>query len=254
VKVAHGWQVGLCFSAVRREPLFVRDTSYWKASMADKYERFIASYLRLNAYFTITNFIVHDPSHIRNKRIGNHTETDILGIRMPYSAERTGQLHIANHCPLVAGSYGKTDVVIAEVKSGKGNKPNAAWKNGGSSHVIQYLVRFVGIHEEHEIRGVAKALASGFRFENHRCRLRYIVFAPETNEHYMSKGVTYIKFRDVISFLVRVRGMSWIDCNLGVASYHSQWDEVLNEVFSIANNHALPADERVECIESYLAS
>ena len=224
--------------------------------MADRYEQFIACYLRLNAYFTITNFIVHasdDPTRISGGQIGNYTETDILGIRMPYSVEKTGDLFIANHEALVAGSDQKTDVVVAEVKSGNGNKPNAAWKKMGASHpAIPYIVRFVGLHDESEISDVAKALASDFHFEDDRCRLRYIVFARKCNKDYASKGVTYITFRDVIRFLVEVRGQSWIECNLGVASCHTQWDEVLKEVFSIANDRA-SVDERIERIESYLA-
>ena len=227
------------------------------APMASKYERFIASYLRLNAYFTITNFIVHaadDPTRISGGQIGNYTETDILGIRMPYSVERTGDLFIANHEALVAGNDGKIDVVIAEVKSGKKNIPNRVWKNGVSNHAIEYIVRFVGLHnKEAKISDAAKALASGFHFEDDRCRLRYIVFAQKINGDYASKGVTYITFRDVIKFLVEVRGQSWIECNSGVASCHTQWDEGLNEVFVIANDRA-SVDERIKSIERYLAT
>jgi hypothetical protein len=47
----------------------------------DKYERFVASYLRLNGYFTVPNFIVHagdDPERILAGQVGNLTETDII--------------------------------------------------------------------------------------------------------------------------------------------------------------------------------
>ena len=71
---------------------------------------------------------------------------------MPYSVEITGDLFIANHERLVAGSDGKTDVVIAEVKSGKNSTPNAVWKKMGASHpAIPYIVRFVGLHDESEL-------------------------------------------------------------------------------------------------------
>lgn len=56
--------------------------------MPDKYERFVASYLRLNGYFTVPNFIVHaadDPGRVSAGQVGNYTETDILGVRMPHS-------------------------------------------------------------------------------------------------------------------------------------------------------------------------
>jgi hypothetical protein len=139
-------------------------------AMADKYERFIAAYLRLNAYFTITNFIVHTPERRRNGHIGNYTETDILGIRMPYSVERAGPLQIANDPPLTAGGSGKIDVVIGEVKSGRDSTPNTIWNKGVSSHAIEYIVRFVGLHGEREIDDVGNIPAS-----------------HESNKHYMSK-------------------------------------------------------------------
>lgn len=63
--------------------------------MADKHERFVASYLRLNGYFTVPNFIVHagdDPTRISAGQVGNYTETDILGVRLPHSREITGNL------------------------------------------------------------------------------------------------------------------------------------------------------------------
>src|SRR5712691_7382685 len=97
----------------------------------DKYERFVASYLRLNGYFTVPNFIVHagdDPERILAGRVGNLTETDILGIRMPYSREVTGKLHTANHAALIDGAREKFDIVIAEVKSGDDNRPNRVWR------------------------------------------------------------------------------------------------------------------------------
>ena len=84
----HEAVIELCGPRRHRYPF----VPYWMVPMVDKYERFIASYLRLNAYFTVTNFIVHAHERSRYGHIGNHTETDILGIRMPYSAER------ADHC------------------------------------------------------------------------------------------------------------------------------------------------------------
>lgn len=80
--------------------------------MADKYERFVAAYLRLNGYFTVPNFIVlaaDDPTRILNGHVGNYTETDIIGVRLPNSREVTGHLEIKNHDLLVEGAAGRTD-------------------------------------------------------------------------------------------------------------------------------------------------
>ncbi len=225
--------------------------------MADKYERFVASYLRLNGYFTVPNFIVHagdDPTRVSAGQVGNYTETDILGVRMPYSREVAGALHIANDPLLVNDAVGKPDIVVAEVKSGNENRPNRVWREMAANPSISYIVRFVGLQREDEIPQVAQALATGFRFEDCNCRFRYIVFAKEPNEHYQSRGVTYITFREVITFIVTVRGQSWIEENIGVASIHDQWDDILTTMFAIANRTDCSVQKRVEEIETFLAT
>jgi hypothetical protein len=225
--------------------------------MADKYERFVAAYLRLNAYFTVPSFIVlaaDDPTRISCGQVGNYTETDILAIRMPYSKEVTGSLQIANHGVLTDGSAGKTDVVIAEVKSSNENKPNKAWRAGVPDPSISYVVRFVGLHAEPELAQVAKALSTTFRFENDHCRYRYAVFSKEPNEHYAAKGVTYITFREAIEFIVRERGQCWVEANIGVASLHHQWDDMLIEIFHIANSYERSVEQRADDIETFLAT
>ena len=68
------------------------------------YDKFTSWYLRFNGYFTVDNFIVHagdDENRIRYGLVGQHTETDTLAVRWPYSIERTGNLEIANHDLLV---------------------------------------------------------------------------------------------------------------------------------------------------------
>jgi len=225
--------------------------------MADKYERFIASYLRLNGYFTVPNFIVHvadDPMRVSTGQVGNYKETDIIGVRMPYSREIIGQLHIANHPVLIDGATGKIDVVIAEVKSGTDNRPNRVWREAKTNHAITYMARFVGLHAESDLGQVAEFLATTFRYEDERCRFRYIVFAPSANEHYQEMGVSYISFREAISFIVEVRGQCWIEANIGVASSHHQWDSLLVQIFDVANRVDQPANDRVQEIESLLAT
>jgi len=225
--------------------------------MADKYEKFVAAYLRLNAYFTVPNFIVlagDDSARISSGQVGNYTETDILAVRMPYSEEVTGTLHIGNHCVLTDGSQGKMDVVIAEAKSGNENRPNKAWRAGAPDPSISYVVRFVGLHAEGELRSVAQALATAFRFEDDRCRYRYVVFSKEPNEHYASRGVKYITFREAIDFIVGVRGQCWVEKNIGVASLHHQWDDMLIEIFRIANNHERTVEQRADDVETFLAT
>jgi hypothetical protein len=225
--------------------------------MPDKFERFVAAYLRLNGYFTVPNFIVHaadDPTRISGGLIGNHTEVDTIGLRMPHSREVTGAKHIANDPALVDGAVGKVDVVIAEVKSGNDSTPNRVWKSAHPDPVISYLVRFIGLHAEEEVDAVAQALASTFRFEDNRCRIRYVMFSWQPNAHYQQRGVTYMTFDQAISFIVEVRGQSWFNAGIGVASLHNQWDELLIQLFAIANKLELPLNQRVDEIRTMLAS
>jgi hypothetical protein len=225
--------------------------------MADKYERFVAAFLRLNAYFCVPNFIVHaadDPARISAGHVGNYTETDIIGVRMPYSAETTGALSIVNFQPLTSGTEGRFDAVIVEVKSGKETRPNAIWRASAANATIEYIVRFVGLYEPKEIGPVADRLATQFSYEDARSRVRYLVFAPSRNRHYEAAGVTYITFREAIEFLVTERGQCWINSDIGVASVHQQWDDLLVAIFEMANKHQLTPPERIAEIERYLAS
>ncbi len=121
--------------------------------MPDNYERFVRWYLRFNGYFTIENFIIHNPERISDGLVGNYTESDILAVRMPYSTEVVGQLRIGNHGVLTLGAAGRHDLVIAEVKSKKDNQPNDTWKLDHESlpdrfTPIEYTLRFFGIHKE----------------------------------------------------------------------------------------------------------
>jgi hypothetical protein len=223
----------------------------------DNYERFVTSFLRLNGYFTVPNFIVHaadDPARVSAGHVGNYTEADTLAVRMPHSREVTGKLHIANYRPLVDAAAGKFDVVIAEAKSGNENKPNRIWRAMTEHPAIEYIVRFVGLHKESELSVIARTLAKQFRYEDNRCRFRYVVFSESPNHHYQNKGATYIAYADAIAFLVKVRGECWIDEKIGVASCHQPWDDMLTTVFRIANTMEWTPEERIRKVTEFLAT
>ena len=115
--------------------------------MSTIYEKLTNWYLRFNGYFTVDNFVVHaadDVTRISNGIVAPYTETDTIAIRMPYSAEITGILQIANHNVLVENQNKRFDVVIAEAKSGNDTKPNSAWRNK-ATNIIEYIIRFVGL-------------------------------------------------------------------------------------------------------------
>ena len=219
----------------------------------NKYEQFVCVYLRLNGYFTVPNFIVHDPKQVLNDTIGNRTETDVLAIRMPYSVEQTNTFQLRNDPCLVGEQEGRIDVVIAEAKSGDQNKPNKVWRRQESVDVIEYLVRFIGLFKDNKINEVAQQLLTQYRFKDKSCRIRYIIFASGPNEHYQQKGIQYITHDCIARFLVGVRGNCWVDEDIGVASVHQQWDPFLKDIFGIANNQDNSPEVRISEILEHLA-
>lgn len=226
--------------------------------MSELYERFVRWFLRLNGYFTIESFIVHaadDPERISEGIVAPYTETDILGVRMPYSREVSGNLFIANFEGLVTDHPHGIDIVIAEVKSGNDNKPNKVWKEK-QLEPIKYIVRFIGLlDDEDEIGNVASHLASEYHYtdKNGRFRIRYIIFANDVNAHYSSK-IQYITFSEMLEFLVVVRGQCWVRQGIGIASAHRQWDPLIVSIFDIANNQDIPIGERLQQVLALFAT
>src|SRR5690348_14859729 len=191
--------------------------------MPDNYERLIRWYLRFNGYFTVENFYIHNPDRAWHDVVAAHTETDIIGVRMPYSTEVAGRVSIANHPTLVCGASERFDVVIAEVKNADEPTPNAVWRyrknrDPATLEPIEYIARFVGLHPVPVISEVARQLASSYRYQDERCRIRYIMFSRTPNGFYSGKGVQHITFQEVVRFLDEKRGQCWRECRLGVAS------------------------------------
>ena len=209
-------------------------------------EDFVRWFLRLNGYFSIESFIVHDPAQIWHRRVGQKTETDTIAVRMPYSKEVAGNLYMANYPPLVNGAERRFDVIIAEAKSGRDNTPNKVWVDY-QVDAVKYIVQFVGLcKSEAEIAKVANILSKTYCYESEEFRFRYIVFSKEPNQYYAARSVTYISLREVVNFLVEVRGQSWIESKIGVASLHEQWNQSIKEILAIANDPNLETRTRPE--------
>lgn len=221
-----------------------------------KGEIFAKWYLRFNGYFIIDNYIVHageDSSRISNGMIGNHTEVDILGLRHKFSKEISGPVEIQNDENLI-NTVPKIDFVIVEVKTGNENKPNSVWRQKKQASA-EYVLRFAGfIEKENERCVVANSLVTNGRYDedNGNYSVRLIVISENPlNTNW--KHVTNILFSQIIDFIVDVRGECWFNELLGTHSYHKQWDRLIIDSFSIANNLSLSADDRKNEIKKILS-
>lgn len=206
-------------------------------------------YLRFNGYFTVDNFIVHNPDNISNGVISNTTETDVLAIRHKHSKEIAGKLHIANDEALIDELDFMIDFVIAEVKTGGENKPNKVWREK-NKNAISYIIRFAGfIESEEQIQTITDKLITDSIYveDNKSFRIRLVLFS-ETPPNQNWKNLKHIPLEHIVDFLLYVRGQCWIENEIGVASIHYQWDSTVNKIFEIANQPERNINEKKEKI------
>jgi len=222
----------------------------------NKDEELVKVFLRLNGYFLVDNFIVHngeaDLTDCREKIIPQLTETDLLGMRMPFQIENTGDLTIANYEKLILDN-GLIDLVIIESKTGKENRPNSTWKSIEKIENIKYLIRFFGITNSiEEIDKISTCLLTNYNCNWNNYSIRYIIVAESVNTHYSEKGITYIPIEEILDFIVQIRGECWINKNMGIASHHSQWNPFMNRIFEIANDQTIEPEQRKKMIREYI--
>lgn len=219
-----------------------------------KFELLTKWYLRFNGYFTVDNFIIHagdDNQRISNGTVGNYTDVDILGIRMPFHIERTGELEIKNDTRLQC--LDKIDIVIAECKTGEQNGLNKVWSKG-NFQAMEYLLKFCGVFKESkQIKEVAKTLLSDLKYEDDKFRIRFILFAEKSpSKEILDKGLTFISCVEIINFLTLERGECWVASEIGTKSIHDPWDTLIKDIFKIANDRTKSSDKKEKDIYEIL--
>ena len=211
----------------------------------ERFETFVTWYLRFNGYFTVPSFYVHagdDPNRISGDTVGNVTEVDTLAIRLPHSREESGTRFPIDQ-NLVGGAEGRTDVVVAEVKSGGNDSPNRVWREGKTTHV-EYLLRFIGWHKDEHVTIAATKLSKAYVLEEAGLRMRYIVFSERVDNVWQKKGVRYITFDECIQFISEERGQCWAHAGIGRRSMHDRWNPLVRRLFQVANDASLDASRR----------
>lgn len=211
-----------------------------------KFEQLTKWYLRFNGYFTVDNFIIHaadDLQRISKGVVGNYTDIDVLGLRMPFHLEQTGELEIVPHDKLHC--IEKIDVVIAECKTGNQNGLNSLWSKGDTK-AIEYLLKFCGLfNTEKQVKDAALELLTHLKFENDKIRIRTILFSQETpSKFWQDKQLLFISCSDIIDFLIGQRGECWVESEIGVRSIHDPWDKLINDIFKVANDVTITSESK----------
>lgn len=159
----------------------------------------VQAYLRLNGFFTVTEF----PVMARSPRgTFSMTDIDILAVRFPNAqhwipGEGVPAAQLGRDRALEIDSQ-SMQLIIGEVKEGR------AWINRGAlrPRVLETVVRRFGCCEENPRKIAAQILDEGSvetTVNGMPCRVRLLVFGGVQDEHHPSK-YTCIPLRHVIEY------------------------------------------------------
>ena len=215
--------------------------------MTDPYETFVRWYLRFNGYFSVENFVIHEPV---NGVIPQGGEIDILAVRFPYQLETPGfQIHNDERIIDEEAAANKfTDIIIAEVKGGKRQNLNDIWIKPDPddiySHRLEYLISWIGIFpDEGAISHVVEELRTKYRSQVGLNLFRLILFNHNKSKKFEELGIQQVTFEEIADFFVTVRSPSWQGRGLGVRSAHDQWDPLIKEIWKIGDPENKVEDE-----------
>jgi hypothetical protein len=187
----------------------------------DNPENLAYLYLRLNGYFTITNFVLHPDS--RGPQL---TDADVLAVRFPYSKEQ-----MMDDDPAITDNLWRdarpdlTCFLLCEVKTGLCDM-NKAWKEPGRENVQRALMRFGITSDETKLSRIADKLYSDGFWYNNLYLVKRVVFGARANE-YLPDGITQITWKQVASFLFDRFQIHW-----RIKSDHSQWESFIKDVYT----------------------
>lgn len=172
--------------------------SFYQEHSMDNAVTLVQAYLRLNGYFTITEFPIVEA----NKDGGHRTATDIdvMAVRYPGAGRlvpRSGKKSehdrlIVDVDPALGISLNDADMIIGEVKEGR-----AQINHGGREPAVlrSALVRF-GCCQEHRVGEMVDDLISNGRAKtDHGHNIRLIAFGsilPDFDPGYQTVGLGHV--------------------------------------------------------------
>jgi len=178
--------------------------------MMDTAVGLVETYLRLNGFFTITEFQVQQP-HGASGTFETATDLDILAVHLPLAASsvprhprRSGEVRceiILAEDPILAIERDRPDILIGEVKEGAGRINRGLL----SPEVLHAALRRVGCCPEAHIADAAAALLRNGQFHTRGddgvvCRIRLASFAASF-ETSPTPAVLTVTLRHIVDFV-----------------------------------------------------
>lgn len=171
----------------------------------------VESYLRLNGYFTVTEFQVQEPVTGRPGKFETATDLDILAVRLPWAAEtvlrhprppgeQRCEIPMADD-PTLAAADDMPDVLIGEVKEGAGQLNRGFLQ----PDVLFAALRRIGCCREEHIGRAVEALQRRGEFVTEAghgivCRLRLASFAGHAGEP-ATPAVLVVPLHHIVAFI-----------------------------------------------------
>jgi hypothetical protein len=198
-------------------------------------ELVVDCYLRLNGYFIVNNFILHD------QHGGQKTEVDLIGVRFSNQVEiiedSEGKLRVLENDLKLVRNDDFVDVVIAEVKKGEADI-NGPFKK---EEVLEYILNWSGCLDDGERVEAIKCLKrkEDFRTSDGRVRVRFVCFGEPSRIR--CKQITLL---DALKF-TRERFKKYGDYK----THSDQWTGVMKYVYTFARSAISDKDLLMKILE-----
>ena len=158
-------------------------------------------YFRLNGFLQIENFVVHP-----ERRGGQRTDADLLGVRFPHRAERLFDDPndiMADDEQRLALSRDQIDVVIAEVKTNQPCTLNGPWTRKDRQNAHRVLAAIGCFSPGHIERAAADIYRVGVHVSKLGLRVRLVAVGRERSEELSASypDVTQLTWPEMLAFV-----------------------------------------------------
>lgn len=185
-------------------------------------ERFALGFLRVNGFFSLTNFVVHPD----DENQGQKTDVDVAAIRFPFREELL--INPMEDHPIFT-QFNKPLILIGEVKSGV-NRINDSWTNLSNLNMNR-IFSTIGALQKHNNDILIRNLFNSGGFQSEFYYFNLICFGREKNEELQERLPNLIQF-------------TWEDCLIfgferfqrysRIKHHHPQWDDDFRPIWNLA--------------------
>ncbi len=165
----------------------------------DRAEEVASWYFRLNGFLSIPGYVVHPDEPSPTPR----TESDLMAVRFPHSAERIGTVRMPDD-PLIEMVANGDQVlfILVEVKAGRCNI-NGPWSERHKGNMQRAIHRLGFAATDDEANGIAEEMYESLQWKNQEYALQYISVGRQVHFRLKSRypKLVQITWEDVGRFL-----------------------------------------------------